>query len=338
MPDKTAKRDIAHGARHLEEMGECWTAARRTLQILRVCAEKWKVELPEEADAAFARANLKWGQHHSTPSPPSSGQFGQPYRRIGQQPISEVLSQEDHARREQQQPTTSQPLHQQQMLTRPFSYGPQTFNAELRGGLSAAMAPSPVDVPDTRRSSGNLSAPPSNSTDFNRNPNTIRGSSLLTRTQQAAYNLLRPQNSRNGATFGGETTTPTDPKTYTASHFATLDNLMESQDWWYKDQSQLAMGFDNWNDPAQDYYAMDVNASTGPDATTAGLQQMTNAVYTPGSSNAESNIYGQQVYGGDSAAGAVSNTYNDRNMTSTARVNGAGIPYQRAGYSDESIY
>ncbi|KAI9679219.1 MAG: hypothetical protein M1817_005238 [Caeruleum heppii] len=55
LPEKTAKRDISHGIRHLEEIGEGWLCARRTLGILGVLARRWKIDLPEEAAAILAR-------------------------------------------------------------------------------------------------------------------------------------------------------------------------------------------------------------------------------------------------------------------------------------------
>jgi hypothetical protein len=55
LPEKNAKRDIIHGVKHLEEIAEGWICARRTLGILSVLAKRWKVELPEEADAVLQR-------------------------------------------------------------------------------------------------------------------------------------------------------------------------------------------------------------------------------------------------------------------------------------------
>ncbi|RDA95180.1 hypothetical protein CP533_1893 [Ophiocordyceps camponoti-saundersi (nom. inval.)] len=74
LPDKSARRDITHGVKHLEEMAEDWLCARRTLSILSVLARKWKCELPEDAASVLRRADEKYG-HFSTsevPSPESS--------------------------------------------------------------------------------------------------------------------------------------------------------------------------------------------------------------------------------------------------------------------------
>ncbi|TPX10506.1 uncharacterized protein E0L32_008556 [Thyridium curvatum] len=61
LPEKTARRDIIHGVKHLEEMAEDWLCARRTLSIISVLARKWNVELPDEASVVLRRSDEKWG-------------------------------------------------------------------------------------------------------------------------------------------------------------------------------------------------------------------------------------------------------------------------------------
>lgn len=61
VPEKTAKRDIIHGVKQLEEMTEDWLCARRTLSIISVLARKWNCELPEEAAAVLRRTDEKYG-------------------------------------------------------------------------------------------------------------------------------------------------------------------------------------------------------------------------------------------------------------------------------------
>ncbi|PYH55920.1 putative C6 transcription factor (NirA) [Aspergillus niger CBS 101883] len=75
LPEKNAQRDVIHGLRHLEEMGESWLCARRTLRILEISANKWHVELPAEATATFEQTHAKWGSWGSWDqaiSPPPS--------------------------------------------------------------------------------------------------------------------------------------------------------------------------------------------------------------------------------------------------------------------------
>ncbi|TDZ17117.1 Nitrogen assimilation transcription factor nit-4 [Colletotrichum orbiculare MAFF 240422] len=70
LPEKTAKRDVIHGVKHLEEIAEDWICARRTLSIISVLARKWNVELPEEASAVLQRTDEKYG-HFNTSDVPS---------------------------------------------------------------------------------------------------------------------------------------------------------------------------------------------------------------------------------------------------------------------------
>lgn len=76
LPEKTAKRDIIHGVKHLEEIAEDWLCARRTLSILSVLARKWKCELPDEAAAVLKRTDDKYG-HLGTAEVPSPASFTQ---------------------------------------------------------------------------------------------------------------------------------------------------------------------------------------------------------------------------------------------------------------------
>lgn len=71
LPEKTAKRDIIHGVKHLEEIAEDWLCARRTLCILSVLARKWRVELPDEASSVLQRADERFGTFSTSdvPSP-----------------------------------------------------------------------------------------------------------------------------------------------------------------------------------------------------------------------------------------------------------------------------
>ncbi|KAJ4864596.1 fungal specific transcription factor domain-containing protein [Trichoderma breve] len=72
LPEKTAKRDLTHGLRHLEEIAEDWLCARRTLSILSVLARKWKCELPEDADIILKRTDERF-EYYSTSEVPSPG-------------------------------------------------------------------------------------------------------------------------------------------------------------------------------------------------------------------------------------------------------------------------
>lgn len=76
LPDKTAQRDIVQGVKHLEEIGDNWLCARRTLSILSVQIKRWRLDLPEEALVILERTDAKYGyvkgSDHGSPRPNSA--------------------------------------------------------------------------------------------------------------------------------------------------------------------------------------------------------------------------------------------------------------------------
>ncbi|TRX96544.1 hypothetical protein FHL15_002446 [Xylaria flabelliformis] len=73
LPEKTARRDIIHGVKHLEEIAEDWLCGRRALSILSVLSRKWRVELPTEAAQVLQQTDERWGTFNTSdvPSPRS---------------------------------------------------------------------------------------------------------------------------------------------------------------------------------------------------------------------------------------------------------------------------
>jgi Fungal specific transcription factor domain len=283
LPDKNAKRDIVHGVKHLEEMGDCWTAARRTMSILNLCAQKWKVELPEEAEAAFARARLRWGMLSSAPSPGSPGSFHNMGNQSISNPVSELLAQ--NIRRQQEQLNTGHQI--------PYNMG--SSMAQVYAGLSAGMAPSPSTTVDTRRSSGNMSLPPQNAADLSRGLNRIRPSTQLTKEQQDAWHAHQARLASSVGPTSSVTATA-EPAGNAARLFGGIDSLMEdSQDWWFKDQAQLASGFDNWTAPTQDWFGFDASTAynnNNEGAISGPMMDSGQFGYANGSSNG-ANAYSQ---------------------------------------------
>ncbi|KAJ5246212.1 Transcription factor [Penicillium chermesinum] len=81
LPGRNPERDVVHGLRNLEEMADAWLAARRTLRILDISANKWQVPLPAEATIIFERTHTKWGSWGSwdqAVSPPASDDLSSP--------------------------------------------------------------------------------------------------------------------------------------------------------------------------------------------------------------------------------------------------------------------
>ncbi|KAI0164978.1 fungal-specific transcription factor domain-containing protein [Xylariaceae sp. FL1272] len=75
LPEKTARRDITHGVKHLEELAEDWICGRRTLSIISVLSRKWSIDLPDEAAQILQRTDEQWGIFNTSdvPSPRSPG-------------------------------------------------------------------------------------------------------------------------------------------------------------------------------------------------------------------------------------------------------------------------
>jgi hypothetical protein len=213
LPDKNARRDIIHGIKHLEEIGEGWLGARRTLSILSVMARKWKIELPEEAATVLARAEIKFSSHSTdTPSPMA--------RRTSM--LAMVGTSEAQPAQRAQQPLTQQRAAwtqaQQAILANSSApmYGQVPFNAAQSTASPFALPPqSASDIRATNY-------PSAQSTPF-------------------TSNGLQPINSADSPAA-----------TYTAAAspsdmFGGVEQLLrESQDWVFRDQAQLASGFGNW--------------------------------------------------------------------------------------------
>lgn len=64
LPQKTAARDIVQGLQGLEDMGNCWLVARRSLVIIDILVRRWRLEIPEEASVILMRSRgeaKRWG-------------------------------------------------------------------------------------------------------------------------------------------------------------------------------------------------------------------------------------------------------------------------------------
>lgn len=283
LPDKNAKRDIVHGVRQLEEIGECWTCARRTLRILELSASRWKIEVPEEATATFQRCRQKWGTIDSAVSPVSS------VTDISPRPPPAPAQ----ASPSQPKAQISQPAGQTQagMMENTLSYTPN--------GLFQGVVPSPVSpATDGRRSSGGLSLPPATAADLNRMPNKQRPSTYLTQAQQEAWKAHQAGRVSHQAAPGTKSASDRTPRETSPSIlFGGVESLVEeSQDWWLRDQSALALGFDNWVDPAVDWTNMDTSPSlNGTVMQESGLETGTNG-------NSDGFNSGDMVYGLNSYA------------------------------------
>ncbi|KAF1839468.1 hypothetical protein BDW02DRAFT_486967 [Decorospora gaudefroyi] len=244
LPEKNAKRDIIHGVKHLEEIAEGWLCARRTLGILSVLANRWKVEMPEEAAAVLSRADTKFGPWNEISTPKATRRQSLPAK-------------------DQQ----SSPADQASPSYQPYSMNMTTITAPQVYSRTTANNNSSVSNDSSARPSSTHSAPPTD-------PNAL----AYTRTQHhattpqssaAVLNAPTPASTQGRQSIdGGQTTAGNSP----SQLFGGVDQLLrEGQDWIYRDQAQLATDFENWNAQGMDDIANWF-------ASTTGFQGVTNPV------------------------------------------------------------
>lgn len=241
LPEKTARRDIIHGVKHLEEIAEDWLCARRTLSILSVLARKWKIDLPEEAAAVFTRADTKYGHFstadvpspkielvvatpppNSVPSPQATPARSQPQSQLQQSMYSYAVDGRPLTANSMQIPTTNPPNNLQQARITSNGVGSMSTmpNQQL---ISSVPYGRYADSATSVMTPGN---------DLPRNSSASEASGSLTR--QVSPNTL----------FGG------------------VEALVESQDWWLRDQANLYGNWMSFSGPQQD--ANGTSPTSGP--------------------------------------------------------------------------
>jgi len=216
LPDKNAKRDIVHGVKHLEEIAESWLCARRSLSILGMLSQKWKVELPDEATSVFARSREKFG----------------------------VWNGETHVKEKH----TPSPR-------------PSITNA-LYANQDGQLMMSSTSGPDMRSMVPSISSiPPHSGVELQQPRLPPQSSSAATPPPAATWSPYDSNITQAGASPSGL--------------FGGVDQLLrDSQDWWLRDQSQLAMGFEQW--PITESEISSWMAATSTNPATAGSTFVTN--------------------------------------------------------------
>ncbi|KAL5118147.1 Nitrogen assimilation transcription factor nit-4 [Pleosporales sp. CAS-2024a] len=222
LPEKNARRDIIHGVKHLEEIAEGWLCARRSLGILSVLAKRWKVELPEEADAVLKRTDSKFGPWSEVSTPKVSSH----HHDDAAQPLDQQPSPADQA--------SPSPSFQPYSIHVASSVAtPQYLNSMPRNNNSVSST-----VPYARSVD---SLPPTD-------PNALAYSRVQRHdaTTPSASSLAAPTpaSTQGRQSIDGQSTAGNSP----SQLFGGVDQLVrEGQDWIFRDQTQLATGFDNWN-------------------------------------------------------------------------------------------
>ena len=274
LPDKNAQRDIIHGCKHLEEISESWLCARRTLRILDLSAANWNIALPNQASAVLDRTRAKygsWGSWNQVQSPTSSDE----YSILAVRPAS-------------REPPISIPTPGQiRMSTCCADPHPTTNLVEAPNSGEPPQSVSYCNTYPTRYSS-----PPACICDSNAQP--LDGDAPRPRVPCILYtqrdqpqqvidvedlpqqHIPRTQPNISAPNMGQPIPMP-------SSYDDGGSLVRESQDWWLKDQSALALGLNNWVDDWSGNTEMDLESNPSITAMDGGI--LTN----PSTNNTNSN-------------------------------------------------
>lgn len=217
LPDKNAARDIVHGLKHLEEIGESWLCARRTIGILHLVAKRWRLEVPEEADKAFMRVETKYGaiiDHES--SLKSENQMLPP---TPMQPLPSPVA------RLNVNPNTNDHVHR---------------SSDIHGVPINSFFPStaplttPMTTPDASSLDSALSMAPQSATEF--------GNKVRQHGYAMPQGQQQPQRqTRAGWSQGRSSSTQQNSPTML---FGGVEGLIQDQEWWLRDSYQMVS---SWN-------------------------------------------------------------------------------------------
>lgn len=255
LPDKNAQRDIIHGLKHLEEIAESWLCARRTLRILDQSASKWNIELPHQAFLVLERTHAKygsWGSWDQIQSPTSSDE----YAILAVPPVSPEAPIDL---------TTPGPISGSNQ----YVDSQTSTNMDTTETPNPNAAPPPLPYPSTFPTT--RSSPPACICDRGAQINACSNTPgrqvpclLYTnephQPQQQQQQQPQQQQSQQGVMANMAQQRYTDPNNINTtgpgpsavqmpSSYGGMRNLVrESEDWWLKDQSALALGMNNWVD------------------------------------------------------------------------------------------
>lgn len=204
--------------------------------VLSAQARMWQIELPEEAAQVLARTDNKFGSL-GTPTTVSTGQGHIPLPSL--QLGSNRQEQSTTAFRKQRDTSQHPVYHEAQGTidssavvrnTKLFNEG--ALAGELPDYVNRPSVPSPTqrmlygmvadtsDVPHRQNEHSLLQLPEQQKIDTQQTPT----------TSQPSRKRRLPPAAHASSMFGGVEAL-----------------LREGQDWWMKDQSQMALGFDNWS-------------------------------------------------------------------------------------------
>lgn len=234
LPEKTAKRDIIHGVKHLEEIAEDWLCARRTLSIISVLARKWKCELPEEASVILKRTDEKY-EYLVTTDVPSPKQLSQPSftpspPSFPQSPTPALVHPQERNGINNNNTSGQQvsPSMNQDFLSNIGSLPPVTMQQVLE------TSPTIISHTPTNTTNTTMSFSPNNDWAMSG-----IGQPAMPRYYQTAYptNVPPPSAANNGGTGNRSRQSTRTPTTQYA---------LDGKDWYLKDGVNWQQNFESW--------------------------------------------------------------------------------------------
>jgi hypothetical protein len=226
LPEKTAKRDIIHGVKALEEIAEDWLCGRRTLSIISVLARKWNVELPEEAAHVLQRTDERWGTFNTSDVP-------SPRSHLATSPSPPAFGNLSPGGKQEQ-------------------YSPSNPHLQPVAGSNPQLIPVTSVTPDLL---DGLSAP---RTDFSHPPamQGINGAAMVgiglneisSRSwRQPPATQVVPKYARSYAPTSNNTGSGHTTQSSTRNATPSSAYAVDGQDWYLKDSINWQSGFDAWN-------------------------------------------------------------------------------------------
>ncbi|KAI1322288.1 fungal-specific transcription factor domain-containing protein [Xylariaceae sp. FL0255] len=228
LPEKTARRDIIHGIKHLEEIAEDWLCGRRTLSIISVLSQKWNVDLPDEAAQVLQRTDERWGTFNASGIP---------------SPRSHMIS-----------ATSPSPRLKQ------GSQSPGAFSVPSPGAPSPSAMRGPSLSPDMNHVVGAQTAfvQPARLSEQMMNSSVVMGNSIpmdFSALNSPNWSSSAINGSMPGYSHAFPTSTPRQPPSMMAAQTATQSTgtapasvyAVDGQDWYLKDSVNWQSGFDAWN-------------------------------------------------------------------------------------------
>lgn len=244
LPEKTARRDITHGIRHLEEIAEDWLCARRTLSILSMLSKKWNCEMPEDATVVLQRTDEKYGSYANSiaSASPRSNTVASPTLSDGIPPGSRP------------------PVEGHMMMGHPFGH-PQMSHAPPPLNRNLSMMSHNSDVisqapqmhhgqPGSHGPPGVETSPPGMTrTNSSTEPNgcwTPQTQQLNAMSFPPMFSPIPPSTSSSmGGHNGGEPPMPQ----HNYRHGPSGSVSMDSPDWFLRDSVHWQQSFESWDIP-----------------------------------------------------------------------------------------